>query len=172
MTSPGHFSETTAGVVTSLAPSNIGTATALRYFQSRPRRRRVAFVLGYEVLSVLLTVSVLSGLLGHGGASSTLTAVLLSTSATLWNYGWNTIYEAFERRTQTTGRGALARAIHAIGYEGGVLVVTIPIVAIMLNVSVLEALIIECSMLVVFLLFTLVYTWVFDRIFGLPASAL
>lgn len=144
----------------------------LRFFQSRPVLRRVAFVAGYEGLSVLFTVVVLSAVLGHGGGTSTLTAVLLSTVATIWNYLWNTLFEAIERRRGAVGRGALARTVHALGYEGGVLVVTIPLVAIMLGVSLLEALVIESGLLVFFLVFTVSYTWAFDRVFGLPASAL
>lgn len=144
---------------------------APRFFQTHPVLRRVIFVAGYEGLSVLFTVVVLSGLLGHGGGSATLTAVLLSTAATIWNYLWNTLFEALERRAGATGRGPKARALHALGYEGGVLLVTIPLVALMLGVSLLEALVIEGGLLVFFLVFTVVYTWAFDRVFGLPASA-
>ncbi|SJN10016.1 hypothetical protein FM113_07985 [Leucobacter sp. 7(1)] len=144
----------------------------LRFFQSRPVLRRVIFVAGYESLSVLFTVVVLSAVLGHGGGTSTLTAVLLSTVATIWNYLWNTLFEAVERRRGLTGRGVLARTLHALGYEGGVLLVTIPLVAIMLGVSLGEALVIESGLLIFFLVFTVSYTWVFDRVFGLPASAL
>ena len=48
---------------------------------------------------------------------------------------------------------------------------TIPIVALMLGVNFLEALAIEGGLLVFFLVFTVIYTWIFDRAFGLPASA-
>ncbi|QIK64897.1 PACE efflux transporter [Leucobacter viscericola] len=142
-----------------------------RFFQSRPVLRRVVFVVGYETLSVLFTVLVLSTLLGHGGGSSTLTAIALSTVATGWNYIWNTAFEAIEKRRGASGRGAGSRALHAIGYEGGVLLFTIPLVAIMLGVNLLEAFAIEGSLLVFFLVFTVICTWVFDRVFGLPASA-
>lgn len=159
-------------IATAVLPvQSVGSAPEVRFFQARPKLRRLVYVVGYEGLSVLFTVVVLSALLGHGGGESTLAAILVSTTATLWNYVWNTLYEAFERRRRATGRGARDRAIHAIGYEGGVLIFTIPLVAILLGVSLLEALAIEAGLLVFFLVFTLAYTWVFDRIFGLPASA-
>ncbi|TDP95722.1 putative membrane protein [Leucobacter luti] len=143
----------------------------LRFFQARPILRRVVFVAGYEGLSIVCTVVVLSALLGHGGSESTLSAILVSTTATVWNYAWNTMFEAFERRRGLTGRGVRVRALHAVGYEGGVLLFTIPLVALMLGITVFEALVIEGGLLVFFLVFTVVYTWVFDRAFGLPASA-
>lgn len=136
-----------------------------------PILRRVIYVGGYEILSVLFTVLVLNGALGHSGGQATLTAVLLSTTATVWNYVWNTLFERAERRFGWTGRGVLVRLGHAFGYEGGVLMFTVPLVAFMLKVSLLEALMIEASLLVFFLVFTYVYSWAFDRIVGLPESA-
>lgn len=166
MTAPGH---------TSSAPA-LGTSIPMeirppRYFQAHPVQRRIVYVAGYEGLSVLFTVVVMSGVLGHGGGQSTLTAVMLSTAATLWNYLWNTAFEAFERRIGATGRGIVSRVVHALGYEGGVLLVTIPLVALMLGVSLLEAAMLEGGLLVFFLVFTAVYAALFDRAFGLPASA-
>ena len=181
MTSPGHTSGTVLPGSSSIseAPEALAprppAATARpvrpeRFFQARPVMRRIVYALGYETLSVLFTVVVMSGLLGHGGGQSTLTAVLLSTTATVWNYVWNTMFERLERRIGATGRGPAARALHAIGYEGGVLVFTIPLVAVMLGVGLLEAAMLEGGMLVFFLAFTAVYAWAFDRVFGLPAS--
>ena len=37
--------------------------------------------------------------------------------------------------------------------------------------TLLEAVMIETGLLVFFLVFTVVYSWAFDRVFGLPASA-
>ena len=184
MTYPGHTSGTVlpgslsmSGASAAPVPAALPSATAPsrparaeRFFQARPVMRRIVYALGYETLSVLFTVVVMSGLLGHGGGQSTLTAVLLSTTATVWNYVWNAVFESLERRIGATGRGPVARALHAVGYEGGVLVFTIPLVAVMLGVSLLEAAMIESGMLLFFLVFTAVYAWAFDRIFGLPAS--
>lgn len=171
MTYPGHNLSDPALTGSTPIDVSLPPEQEQRYFQARPILRRIVFVIGYETLSVVFTVVVLSSLLGHGGATSTVTAILVSTVATGWNYLWNTAFEAFERRRGVPGRGAGSRAIHAIGYEGGVLLLTIPIVALMLGVNLLEALAIEGGLLVFFLIFTVVYTWVFDRMFGLPASA-
>lgn len=104
-------------------------------------------------------------------AHTALTAVLVTVTATTWNYVWNMMYEAFERRRGMRGRRAGSRALHAFGYEGGVLIFTVPLVALLLSVSLWEALMIEGGLLVFFLVFTVLYTWAFDRVCGLPASA-
>ena len=196
MTAPGHTpglpSQTTPPSNTHAIPAEILSATVTgpiaaitggislpvvsasvkpaRFFGGSPVLRRVVFVIGYEGFSLLFTIFVLGVLLGHGGANSTLTAVLLTLTATGWNYVWNMIFEFIERRSGVTHRGPLMRAIHAFGYEGGVLIFTIPLVAITLGVSLLEALAIESSLLVFFLVFTVVYTWAFDKVCGLPST--
>lgn len=167
MTGPGHHDLTLAPATASLT---IPAAPARRAAM-HPILRRVIYVGGYEALSVLFTALVLGGMLGHSGGQATLTAVLLSTTATIWNYAWNTLFERAERRFGWTGRGVLVRLGHAFGYEGGVLVFTVPLVAFMLGVTLPEALVIEASLLVFFLVFTYVYSWAFDRIVGLPESA-
>lgn len=175
MTVPGHTPAVLAHDTASTSTLTLQLPVVqsdLRFFQARPVLRRVVYVAGYEGLSVLFTVVVMSGLLGHGGSQSTLLAVMLSTAATIWNYLWNTIFEAYERRTGATGRSLAARVTHALGYEGGVLVVTIPMVSLMLGVGLLEAAMIELGLLVFFLIFTAVYAAIFDRVFGLPASAM
>ena len=184
MTGQGHHDLSIAPATASLSIPTTGSiriagapaaapSTAAHSERStmHPVLRRIIFVAGYEILSVLFTVLVLGSLLGHDGGQATLTAILLSTTATIWNYVWNTLFERAERRFGWTGRGALIRAIHAFGYEGGVLVFTIPLVAFMLGVSLGEAFMIEGSLLVFFLIFTYVYSWAFDKIVGLPESA-
>lgn len=175
MTAPGHNlgapePADSTPVSTATIPVVLPITAKRVYFAGSPVLRRIVFVIGYEGFSLLFTIVVLGALLGHGGGESSLTAVLLTLTATGWNYLWNMIFEAIERRTGVTGRGPLMRAIHAFGYEGGVLIFTIPLVALMLHVSLLEALVIESSLLVFFLIFTAAYTWAFDKVFGLPTS--
>ncbi len=186
MTGPGHHDLSIAPATATLSIPTTGTMqaagapalpAATASTESAPRAamhpilRRVIYVGGYEILSVLFTVFVLGGMLGHSGGQATLTAILLSTTATIWNYAWNTLFERAERRFGWTGRGVLVRLGHAFGYEGGVLVFTIPLVAFMLKVSLVEAFMIEASLLVFFLVFTYVYSWAFDKLVGLPESA-
>ncbi|MEB4613501.1 PACE efflux transporter [Leucobacter sp. M11] len=176
MTGPGHHEQTSASATLTLplpgaeAPAAARAETPRRAAM-RPAVRRLVYVGSYEALSVLATTVVLSGLLGHQGGASTITAIAVSTVATIWNFVWNTIFEAMERRYRLKGRGWVVRAVHAVGYEGGLLIATVPMVALILGVGFVEALMIESGMLVFFLIFTYVYSWAFDRIFGLPESA-
>ena len=106
--------------------------------------------------------------LGHSGAL----AVMASAVAIVWNLGFNTAFEAWESRQAVRGRSVLRRVAHAIGFEGGLAAVLVPLFAWWLQVSLWQALVMDLGLLVFFLAYTFVFNWLFDRVFGLPASAL
>ena len=70
------------------------------------------------------------------------------------------------------GRSVARRVAHAIGFEGGLVVILVPLVAWWLKVSLWHALLMDLGLVVFFLVYTFVFNWVFDRVFGLPASAM
>ena len=55
---------------------------------------------------------------------------------------------------------------------GGLALLLVPLVAHWLDMSYWHALITDLGLLLFFLVYTMAFTWVFDRLFGLPASAL
>lgn len=50
--------------------------------------------------------------------------------------------------------------------------ILVPVMAIWLGLSLWAALVANLGLLLFFLVYTVVFTWLFDRVFGLPASAL
>ena len=130
-----------------------------------PHLRRVIYVISYELVAILLTTLILV-VLGFGGGSSGLIAVISSTVALIWNYIWTTLFEFWESRQESQTRTPLRRAVHAVGFEGGLVVFLVPILAWVLSVSLLEALRLEAGLLVFFLAYTFVFSWLFDRIWS------
>ena len=47
----------------------------------------------------------------------------------------------------------------------------VPLMAWWLDISLLEALIADLAILAFFFVYAIAFTWAFDRVFGLPASA-
>lgn len=132
--------------------------------------RRFIYVGLYELIAVLLvTLALLLGRQGFGTASGL--AVGASTIAVLWNWVFNAGFERWEARQTVRGRSTARRIAHAIGFEGGLTFWLVPFFAWWLSVSLQQALLLELSMLVFFLIYTFVFTWGFDRLFGLPAAA-
>lgn len=87
-----------------------------------------------------------------------------STVAVVWNYVWTTLFEMWERRQVSQTRTVLRRMVHAVGFEGGLVVLLLPIVAATLRVSLVQAFSLEVGLLVFFLVYTFVFAWLFDKI--------
>ncbi|MEB3071289.1 PACE efflux transporter [[Mycobacterium] vasticus] len=128
-----------------------------------PAFRRIIYVISYELIAVALTTGGLV-VLGFGGGSSGVVAVAASTVAVVWNYVWTTLFEMWERRQVSQTRTVLRRMVHAVGFEGGLVVLLLPIVAATLRVSLMQAFSLEVGLLVFFLVYTFVFAWLFDKI--------
>lgn len=140
-------------------------------FSLQGTRRRVLYVGLYELLAIAIVTVVLLVFTGEGPGSAGGLAVGSSAIAIGWNLVFNALFEAWERRQPVRGRGVARRVAHAIGFEGGLLLWLVPFFAWWLGVSLWQALLMDLGLLVFFLVYTYVFTWMFDRLFGLPASA-
>ena len=133
-------------------------------------KRRVIYVALYETIAIL-AASLMFMAIGQSAGHSGGMAVAASAIAILWNVTFNTLFEKWEARQAVRGRSIARRIAHAIGFEGGLALVLIPLMAWWFNVVLWEAAVMEAGLLVFFLCYTYVFNWCFDRAFGLPASA-
>ncbi len=136
-------------------------------FVLAPRIRRIVYVLLFEAIAIVLSTLILN-LLSGGAHDSFPIAVAISVSAVVWNYIFNSAFEVWERRNGRADRTIGIRLAHAIGFEGGLLLLVSPLYMFWYQVSFLEALSMEAVVLVFFLVFTFVFTWIFDVFFALP----
>lgn len=134
-------------------------------------KRRVVFVTAYEAIAIAVTTVGIAALYGVGGAHAGGLSIMSSAVAMAWNAIYNMGFEAWEARRGVTGRPLSVRIAHAIGFEGGLALILVPLVAWWMGIGLVEALILDLGLLAFFLAYTFVFNMAFDRIFGLPASA-
>jgi len=134
-------------------------------------KRRVVFVTLYEGIAIVLTTAAL-GALGHAPLQSLVASVGASLLAVTWNLVFNAMFEAWERRQAVKGRSVRRRIAHAIGFEGGLVLSMVPFFAWWLEVGLWQAFVMDLGFIVFFLVYTFIFSWAFDRAFGLPASAM
>lgn len=134
-------------------------------------KRRATYITLYEVLAIAIASSAMI-LMGHSVADSTSGTVLISAIAIIWNLLWNNLFEAWEARQHDRTRTLKRRVLHAVGFEGGLVMATVPILAWILNISLLQALTLDIGLVLFFLVYTFVFNLAFDKVFGLPLSAL
>ncbi len=137
-----------------------------------PRTRRVVQAVLYETFAVIFVATALAWAFREPAGSALGLAVLTSGIALAWNYVFNSLFERWERKQAVKGRSWRRRVAHGIGFEGGLAVLLIPVMAWWLNTSLWLAFLADAGLLVFFLFYTMAFTWAFDRVFGLPQSAL
>lgn len=136
-----------------------------------PTTRRVVQAILYEVIAIAFVGPVLSVAFDEPQTSTFGLAVVLSTIALTWNYAFNWIFERWESRQAVRGRSFARRLAHGVGFEGGLVLILIPVMSLWLGISPAAAFVANLGLLAFFFVYAVVFTWGFDRVFGLPASA-
>lgn len=136
-----------------------------------PARRKIIYAVSFETLGTLLASVALMLMSDADAGSSLALSVLTATIALSWSFVFNTGFEAWEARQPIRGRSLRRRTAHALLFEGGLVLICIPVMAWWLQVGYMEALVYEAGLIALFIAYTYVFTWGFDRVFGLPASA-
>jgi len=136
-----------------------------------PARRKILYAVSFETLGTLVATLALMVMTDSKPLQSLALSVIGATIALCWSYLFNTVFEAWEARQPVKGRSAFRRAVHALMFEGGLVLISVPIMAWWLGVGLLQAAGYEAGLIVLFIAYTYAFTWGFDRVFGLPASA-
>lgn len=136
-----------------------------------PTTRKIVYAVSFESLGVLVASLGLLAMSDASPGQSVVLSTLTASIAMAWSMGFNALFEAWEARQTTKGRSRARRISHALLFEGGLLILVLPIMAWWLGVGLLEALKYEAGLIALFIAYTYVFTWGFDHIFGLPESA-
>jgi len=133
-----------------------------------PLKRRLIYVTAFEIIAIVLSTLILMKL-SHSDASKSLpVAVMMSVAAVVWNFIYNTAFEAWERRRRIVRRTLWIRIVHAFGFEGGLVLICLPLYMIWYDVGLVKAFMMEVALLLFFLVYTFTFTLIFDKIFTLP----
>lgn len=134
-----------------------------------PIARRITYVVAFEIFAISLATLLLAAMSGGAAHSSLPVAAASSLAALVWNFIYNTAFERWERSREIQTRSLGLRAFHAAGFEVGLVAILIPLFMWWYKVGPLGALKMEAVLLVFFLFFTFVFTWVFDRLVPVKA---
>ena len=133
-----------------------------------PIKRRLVYVTIFEIIAIISSTLVLMLLSNSSAAESLPIAIMVSLAAVIWNFIYNTAFENWERRQQVTQRTLLVRSTHAIGFEGGLVLICLPLYMIWYDVGFIKAFMMEAVLLLFFLIYTFFFTLGFDKVFTLP----
>ncbi|CDF96140.1 MULTISPECIES: PACE efflux transporter [unclassified Pseudomonas] len=137
--------------------------------QGTPRKILQAIL--YEAGGVLFVAPALALTYDQGLVYSTQLSLVISAVALAWNMLFNGLFEWWERRQYHRHRSWRRRLLHSLGFEGGLTLILTPVIGAWLSISLWLALITNLGLFVFFFFYSLVFQWVFDRVFDVPLSA-
>ncbi|MGB2131649.1 MAG: PACE efflux transporter [Marinobacterium sp.] len=134
-------------------------------------KRKATYVVLYELISLMLISTAFYLYSDKDAAHSGMLGVITVVVAIVWNLAYNSLFELWEARQVVRGRSLARRIAHAVGFELGLVAMTLPLFAWWLELSLLDAFLLDAGLTLFFMFFTFVYSWCFDRVFGLPLAA-
>lgn len=122
---------------------------------------RIGHAVGFEVIALILCVPVAAWLLDRPMTHIGLLAVVLSTTAMTWNVIYNMIFDR-QWPVARVPRTLKVRTLHALGFEAGFVLASVPLAAWILDISLVHAFMVDIGFFLFFLPYTLVYNWAYD----------
>lgn len=135
-------------------------------------KRKLVYVTAYEIIGMAISALGLALLSGHAPSSTGPLAVVITTIAVIWNFIYNYLFEWWESRQASRTRTLKRRILHAIGFQLTLVVYLIPLIAWWMGITLWQALLLDMALIVIIPCYTFLFNWAFDKLFGLPASAL
>ncbi|AVE49488.1 PACE efflux transporter [Serratia marcescens] len=135
-------------------------------------KRKLVYVTAYEIIGMAISALGLALLSGHAPSSTGPLAVVITTIAVSWNFIYNSLFEWWESRQLSRTRTLKRRILHAVGFQLTLVVYLIPLIAWWMGITLWQALLLDMALIVIIPCYTFLFNWAFDKLFGLPASAL
>jgi len=128
---------------------------------SKSITERIFQAIGFECLAILICTPLLAWIMDKPLLDMGAVAVLIAVLALAWNVLFNGLFDRALKRLNL-GHNAWTRVIHALLFEGGLIVMGVPLIAWWLSVSLWQAFLLDIGVLLFFLPYTYVYHWVYD----------
>ncbi|HGE8326613.1 TPA: PACE efflux transporter [Serratia marcescens] len=135
-------------------------------------KRKLVYVTAYELIGMTISALGLALLSGHAPSRTGPLAVVITTLAVSWNFIYNYLFEWWESRQASRTRTLKRRILHAVGFQLTLVVYLIPLIAWWMGITLWQALLLDMALIVIIPCYTFLFNWAFDKLFGLPASAL
>lgn len=126
-------------------------------------KERAFHALLFELIGVALFAPGLAWVLGQSLGKMGAMTVMISTLAMLWNMLFNAGFDRLRARCGFA-LDLKVRALHAISFETGLIIVVVPLVAWWLSISLREAFLLDIGLLLLFLPYTMMFNMAYDKV--------
>ncbi|MFJ7313947.1 multidrug/biocide efflux PACE transporter [Pseudomonas sp. NPDC098747] len=122
---------------------------------------RIFQAVGFELLAILICTPLLAWIMKKPLLDMGAVTVLIAMLALGWNVVFNRFFDRMLER-MNVAHNAWVRVVHALLFEGGLIVMGVPLIAWWLSVSLWQAFLLDIGVLLFFLPYTYVYHWGYD----------
>ncbi|HEF4762531.1 TPA: multidrug/biocide efflux PACE transporter [Pseudomonas putida] len=122
---------------------------------------RIFQAIGFELLAILICTPLLAWIMDKPMLDMGVVTIAMAALALAWNVVFNGYFDRVLKRF-AIAHNAWTRVVHALLFEGGLVALGVPLIAWWLNISLLEAFVLDIGVLLFFLPYTYVYHWVYD----------
>jgi len=137
--------------------------TAKPVVANKSLKERALHALLFELIGVLMFAPGLAWVLGQSIGKMGAMTVMISTIAMLWNMVFNAGFDRLRARLGFA-LNLKARALHAIGFEAGLIFMVVPVVAWWLSVGLLEAFLLDIGLVLLYLPYTMLFNLAYDGV--------
>ena len=132
----------------------------------RTRRDRIRHAVGFEIIALILSIPIMSFFFSFDLKDISVIAITGSIMATIWNYSFNIAFDkGMLRFRRSTFKTPAIRILHVLLFEGGLLILYLPMVSWYLGITLLQAFIMDASLVGFYLVYTFSYNWAYDKMF-------
>ncbi|QXH44873.1 multidrug/biocide efflux PACE transporter [Pseudomonas xanthosomatis] len=124
---------------------------------------RLTHAIGYEIGAVVLSAPVMAWVFDKPMETTGALALVISLIAMGWNMAYNALVDRFVSRPRSQWRFT-NRLLHGLGFEGGIIVLCLPVAMWMLDIGLVTAFMLEAGFFVFILPYTVLYNWGFDKL--------
>ena len=123
---------------------------------------RIFHAVLFEVLAVTLAIVVLSTFTTHDAGALSETMIAVATIAMAWNFIYNWGFDQIVTGDKTK-RTLILRIAHTVLFQIGLLIVTIPVIALLLEIGLWQALIMDISVTICITIYAFIYNLTYDH---------
>lgn len=123
---------------------------------------RIFHAVLFEVLAVSLSIFGLALFTNHDVNLISGTMIVVATIAMIWNFIFNWGFDLIITGAKTQ-RSFFMRVVHVLLFEIGLLIFTIPVMAVILKVSLWEAFIMDVGVTIFITIYAFTFNYVYDH---------
>ena len=126
----------------------------------------------FEIIGLAICAPLASWILDKGLAQVGVLSIVLSLTAMMLNYVFNLVFDIslVWLGRPVNLRPVWMRVLHAMLFEVSLLILTVPVVAWWLDMTLWTAFITDIGFALFFLIYAFAYNWTYDIVFPIPVG--